>query len=63
MILGLLLGKWSGILLVLGLVVWVVMGCWLGIGDGIGLVWTGVNFVWEEFLASVGHQLMWITSL
>lgn len=63
MILGLLLGKWSGILLVLGLVVWVVMGCWLGIGDGIGLVWTGVNFLCEEFLASVGHQLMWITSL
>ena len=60
---GLLLGKWFGIWLVLGLVVWVVMGCWLGIGDGIGLVWTGVNFVWEEFLASVGHQLMWITSL
>ena len=60
---GLLLGKWFGIWLVLGLVVWVVMGCWLGIGDGIGLVWTGVNFVWEEFLASVGHQLMLITSL
>jgi len=38
LILGLLLGERAGIWLVLGLLCWVVMGCWLGVGDGIGLV-------------------------